>query len=146
MITRPQGQYVITGATGLMGSFALLRLSRETDIKVRAVWHEKEPWIFSENIEYVRADLTRSEDAQRVVQNMEYLLMFAGELSTAAVISKNPVRPVMESLKINVNVLEAAHEAGIKKCLWLSSHTGYPQHQGPLSEEDFFKEEPAEIH
>ncbi len=41
---------LVSGATGLMGTTALLRLKDYPDISVRAAYHNKEPFVFADNI------------------------------------------------------------------------------------------------
>lgn len=139
------GNYLIAGATGLMGTHMLMRLSNVPGIKVRAVFHLRKPVFFADNISYVQADLRNCEDCKSLVAGMDYVFMFAGILSTAAVIAKNPVSPVTENIVMNSMILEAAYLGGVKKFLWLSSSTGYPQSDMSLKEEQMFEGDPVDV-
>lgn len=138
------GNYLIAGATGLMGTIALSRLSSLSGVNIRAVYHQRQPRIFAENISYVKADLRNLDDCKRVVEGIDYVFMFATVLSTAPVMAKNPVSHITTNMIMNAQILEASYFAGVKKFLWLSSSTGYPQKEGLIKEEDMFEADPPD--
>jgi len=140
-----KGNYLITGAAGLMGSTALSKLSNQAGVNIRAV-DLKEPRISADNISYFKADLRDFNQCREAVKDIDYVFMFAGILSTAPVIAKNPVSPVTSNLVINSQMLEAAYFAKVKKFLWLSSSTGYPLKEGILKEENMFDNDPPDIY
>ena len=43
-----------------------------------------------------------------------------------------------QTLTMDVNTLEAAHQAGVTKCVWLSSAAAYPSSTAPVKEEEMF--------
>ena len=137
---------LVSGATGLMGTTALLRLKDYQDISVRAAYHNKEPFIFADNISYVKADLRDFEDCKKIVEDVDYVFMFAAVLSTAPVIAKNPVSHIRSNLAMNTQMLEASYSAGVKKFVWLSSSTGYPESRHPLKEDDMFAGDPPDVY
>lgn len=133
---------LVTGAAGFVGTHFLNRLKNVPDVRVTAVFHARKPMVVGDNIVYVRADLENFDDCKRVSKDMDYVCSFAGRLSTAAIMAKNPLGPVRENTIIHVQMLEAASEAGVKKYLWLSSTTGYPAMDRSLREDDFFAADP----
>jgi len=137
---------LIAGATGLMGTTALLRFKNYQGVSVRATYHKKEPFIFGDNISYVKADLRNFDDCKKVVKGVDFVLMFAAVLSTAPVIAKNPVSHITSNLTMNAQMLEASYFAGVKKFIWLSSSTGYPESQHALSEDHMFTADPPDVH
>ena len=140
-----KGQPVlVTGATGLVGSNLIKRLLAEGAF-VRATVHRKPPVIDDENIDYVRADLTRGEDCRAVVEGQRYVFMCAASTSGAAAIAGTPMVHVTPNVLINTQMLAAAYEAGVEKFLWLSSTTGYPPSSyRPVREDEMFDGEPYE--
>ena len=135
---------LVTGATGFVGSNLLLKLL-EAGARVRAVAHRRPPVIEDKRIGYVTADLTRQEDCQDAVRGMDYVFHCAASTSGAAVISKTPLVHVTPNIVMNARLLEAAHAAGVKKFLWLSSSTGYPPTGArPVREEEMFAGDPYE--
>ncbi len=141
-----QGRYLVTGAAGQMGTFALMRLRNLPNIYVRAVYHKKKPNIFADNISYIQADLRNPDDCKKIVDGIDYVLMFAGILSTAPVMARNPVSHITENMIMNAQMLEVSYFAGVKKFLWLSSTTGYPVLDKELVEEDMFCEDPPDTY
>jgi GDP-L-fucose synthase len=141
-----KGNYLITGATGLMGTIALKRLGNLPGINIKAVYHRKEPFVFADNITYVRADLTSAETCGEIVKGCDYILSFAGILMTAPVLAADPVSPVTKNIRMMALLLDAAYSACVKKFLCISSSTGYPDREVPLHEEDMFLSDPAEAY
>jgi len=140
------GNYLVTGATGLMGTTALLRLSDLPGINVRAAYHQRKPRVFAKNISYVQADLRKFDNCKEMIKDIDYVFMFAGVLSTAPVIARNPVSHITSNMIMNAQMLEAAYFARVKKFLWLSSSTGYPPKEGVLKEEDMFDGDPPDVY
>lgn len=139
-----KGNYLVAGSTGLMGTTALLRLKDQPNVNVKAVYHNRKPHIFADNIEYVQANLKNPEDCKQIVKDMDYVLMFAAILSTAPMVAKNPVSHVTDTMIMNAQMLEASYFEKVKKFVWLSSSTGYPMVDGTISEEDMFKGDPPD--
>ena len=138
------GTYLVTGATGLMGTTALKRLQNVPGVAVRAVYHRRKPHIFAGNITYVQADLEKSADCEEVVDGIDYVLFFAGILMTTPVLAANPISPLTSNLLMHAQMLEAAYRARVKKYLLISSSTGYPAQEKPLQEEDMFRGDPGD--
>ncbi|MFH1996539.1 MAG: NAD-dependent epimerase/dehydratase family protein [Candidatus Omnitrophota bacterium] len=144
MQTISRGNYLVAGATGLMGTTALLRLKDVTGVHVRAVYHTRKPKILADNISYIKADLRDLDECRKAVEGIDHLLMFAAVLSTAPMMARDPVSHVTSTLIMNARMLQAAYFARVKKFLWLSSSTGYPLKERPLSEDDMFAGDPPD--
>jgi GDP-L-fucose synthase len=141
-----KGRYLITGASGLMGTTSLLRLKNIPGIKVRAIYHKQKPIVEGDNIEYICGDLRNKEFCLEISKDIDYLFMFAAVLATASNNARNPISPINDTLIMNVHMLEAAFLAKIKKYVWLSSSTGYPDKTDLLSENDMFIGEPPKVY
>ena len=133
---------LVAGAAGFVGTNFIKRLVDVEDCDVLGVYNTNKPIIEANNISYVQADLRNLDECKRVVKDADYVCMFAGRLSTVAVMSQNPLGPVTDNTVINVNMLDAAYSAGVKRYLWLSSTTGYPEMGYQMTEEDFFVSDP----
>ncbi len=145
-VTAPQGRYLVLGATGLVGTHALELLNNAPGIQVRAVYHKRKPFIQAPNIEYAQADLTDAHALPPLFKDADYVMMFAGVVSPPPVMSKNPIDPAMQTLRMTMHCLEAAYHAGVKKFLWLSSTAGYPSAEGKLKEEQMFQGDPPDVY
>ena len=122
---------VVAGASGFIGTNFLNRLAGIKEYDILGVFNTNKPKIKADNINYVQADLRNLIECKAVVKGVDYICMFAGQLSTTALMLKNPLGPITDNTVINVNMLEAAYSANVKKYLWLSSTTGYPSQEKP---------------
>lgn len=136
------GLYTVAGAAGLMGTAALRRLHGAPGVSVRAVYHRRRPVIEVDTIEPVQADLRDEEACRSVCAGADYVFMFAGILSTAAVLARDPVAHIVDNVAMTTRMMQAAYESRVKRFVWLSSSTGYPQQESPLTEDDMFRADP----
>jgi len=129
---------LVAGGTGFVGVNLINKLL-SLGVNVRATIHRKDPVIRDERIEYIRCDLTKREDCQKVVEDMDYVFMCAANTSGAAVMEKTPLVHVTPNVLMNTLILEAAYEAKIQKFLWFSSNSVYPVTDYPVKEEEMMK-------
>ena len=81
---------------------------------------------------------TRRQKFKRVFEGTDYVINFAGQLTTSKVLRRNQVDPIIYNLKIFLNVIRSSWNARVKKFFWLSSTTGYLETKKNLVEEDMF--------
>jgi len=134
---------LVCGGAGFMGSNLILALL-QTGAKIRATYHIKKPQIKNQKIEYIKSDLTRSQDCKRVSSDVNFVFMCAANSSGAAVIEKSPLVHVTPNVIMNALMLEAAYEAGVEKFLFVSSNTVYPPFTHPVKENEIFAGDPFE--
>ncbi len=135
MTSIPPGRYIVAGASGLVGSHALQRLMRCTDARVTALFHKKKPMIVWPGLEQVQVDLCDKPAVCSAFKGGDYLLLFAGVVAPGPVMARDPVGIAISNLRILTTALDAAWEVGIKKVVWLSSTTVYPDVDGPMTED-----------
>lgn len=133
---------LIAGATGLMGTHTLLRLRELPDVFVRATVHDRDPFVNASNISYVKANLTTADDCERVVEGIDYVLMFAAKIDRRS----SSWDSIFQTLEMNTQMMKAAYNAGVKKYLWLSSATGYPPASRAITEDQMFLGDPPDSH
>ena len=126
---------LVTGGAGFVGTNLILNLLKK-GAKIRATIHKKPPQIKNPKVEFVKADLTKPSDCKKVVEGVDCVFMCAANTSGAAVIEKTPLSHVTPNVIMNSLMLEAAHKAGIKKFLFISSNTVYPLTHFPVKEDD----------
>lgn len=126
---------LVTGGSGFVGTNLILKLL-ENGVNVRATIHKKPPQIKNKNIEFVKADLTKSNDCKNVVEGIDFVYMCAANTSGAAVIEKTPLAHVTPNVIMNTFMLEASYNANVKKFLFISSNTVYPHTNYPVKEDD----------
>ena len=129
---------LVTGASGFVGTNFLNSVKNDSEFEILATFHSRKPSVQARNISYVQADLRKMEVCKKIVTKIDYVCMFAGRLSTIAIMNKHPLGPITENTIINMQMLEAAYLAKVKKFLWLGSTTGYPKADRPLREDSFF--------
>ncbi len=135
-----QGRNVlVTGGAGFIGSRLVERLLA-VGARVRATLHQKDAVLSDDRIEYVRGDLMQAEDCRRACEDMEYVFLCAANTSGAAVMETTPLVHLTPNLIMNARMLEAAHAAGVKKTLFISSNTVYPVSDSPVQETDVTNE------
>lgn len=66
----------------------------------------------------------------------EYVFFFAAKRTSILEKVSHPVDGCLDSIKMTVNVLEAAHKFGVRKLLLASSGLAYPQTDGESVDED----------
>lgn len=126
---------LVTGGSGFLGTNLILELLKE-GAKVRATIHKSPPQIKDSAIEFVKADLTKRIDCERVTKGIDFVFMAAAVTSGAKVIEKTPLVHVTPNVIMNSLMLEASHKAGVKKFLFISSNTVYPLTDYPVKEND----------
>jgi len=130
---------LVTGGAGFIG-VNLIRRLLELGANVTATLHRNEPLIIDEKIRYVRADLCQHGDCATAVSGAEYVFMCAAETSGAGIIDKNPLLHLTPNVLMNLSMLDAAYNAGVKKFLFISSNIVYPLTDYPVKESDVTNE------
>ncbi len=138
------GRYLILGASGLLGSHALLALRDKENIHVRAVGGRRLPRVEGANINANCVDLSALEGLAELFKEVDYVFVCAGLLSTTPVLAADPFHSVLTTLRVSINAIEAAWRAGVKRCVIISSSCGYPESNKPLKEDQMFQGEPPE--
>jgi GDP-L-fucose synthase len=136
---------LVTGGAGFVGINLIQRLlGKDDDVRIRATLHKHGPVVHNDRVEYVTADLTREEDCAAAVRDCDYMFMCAAVTSGAQVVHDRPLTHVTPNVVMNARLLEAAYAAGVKKTLFVSSSTVYPDSSEPMKEEDADSGEPYE--
>lgn len=137
---------LVTGGTGFIGMNLIQRL-RSLGAYVRTTLHKKAALLSDKKIEYVWADLTSSEDCQKVVKDIDYVFMCAAVTSGAAVMTSTPLAHVTPNVVMNTQMLDAAYRAKVKKVLFISSSAAYPPTEDrPVSEDEMFLGDPDPVY
>ncbi len=126
---------VVMGGAGFIG-VNLIRRLLNLGAKVTATLHNNPVVIEDDRIKYVKCDLTKPEDCARALDGAEYAFMCAANTSGAAVIEHTPLVHVTPNVVMNTLALEAAYKTGVKKFLFISSNTVYPDVDHPVREDE----------
>lgn len=137
---------LVTGGAGFIGSNLARQLS-EAGARVRTTLHIRNPNDPIAEAEYASADLQALDACREVVKDMDYVFMCAANTQGAAVMTGTPMAHVTPNVVMNTYMLEACHQAGVKKFAFLSSGAAYPDTGArPVSEPEMFSGEPADVY
>lgn len=125
---------LLTGSTGLVGSTILERLANGP-WDVVATAKSRTPHLTAPNITFIPADLRDATACGEVVKGVDLVIHMAANTSGAASMAGDPLQHVTPNLVMNSALLEAAYKAGVKKVVWPSSTTGYPDSDEPVTED-----------
>ena len=130
---------LVAGGAGFIGANLINRLL-SLGANITATLNSKPPVIIDDRITYIHCDLRLSEDCLEVCKNIDLVFMCAANTSGAGVIAKTPLVHLTPNVSMNINLLEAAYLAGVKKFLFISSNTVYPLTDYPVKEDDVTNE------
>src|SRR5260370_42605777 len=95
----------------------------------------------------MKVDLRRTEHCTQALKGLDYAFMCAANTQGAAVIREKPLAHVTPNVPMNTYCLEAAHLAGVKRYLFLSSGAAYPDtaHR-PAEEHEMLARDPVAVY
>jgi GDP-L-fucose synthase len=126
---------ILVAGSGFIGTNLTNRLAA-MDARVTATWHRQRPRWPVPGVDYVRCDLTRLDDCERVVQGMDYVFMCAARTSGAALLEADHISMLTPNVMMNTALLDACYRGGVKKYLFVSSSTVYPVVSHPVLEDE----------
>lgn len=132
---------LITGSAGLLGSHLMEKL-RVLDHSITGTYHSREPGVIDGNIIYTLADLMLLEDCKRVVKGADIVFLCAANTGGIAKTAKSS-RSIVDSLQINMQLLDQCALEGVQHTFLISSTTVYPDRNTPLCEYDGFTDDPS---
>lgn len=130
---------LVTGGAGFVGVNLIQRLL-DQGAYVTATLNRKDAVLKDARVTYIRGDLRLQENCAAAVKGMDYVFMCAANTSGAAVMEKTPLAHLTPNILMNISMLEAAYQAGVKKFLFISSNTVYPLTDFAVKETDVTNE------
>jgi GDP-L-fucose synthase len=132
---------VVTGGSGFIGSHFLNELVKR-GAKVKTHTYHSPLQVESNNIEVVpNINLTKLEDCIKLVEGADYVIHCGGKVAHPSTVPTD-VQIGLIQLNLIGNVLEACAKTKVKKFLDLNSSTGYPDIRKPLTEDEYWVDEP----
>lgn len=120
---------LVTGASGFIGSRLLKMLYETGYTNLRAVSFARSlrnDFDGIENVEHITGDLQTAEFCEKVVQNVDVIFHCAANTSNALDTKVNPLIHVTANVEMNVNLMEQAWKNSVRKFMYISSNTVYP--------------------
>jgi GDP-L-fucose synthase len=130
---------LVTGGAGFVGVNLIARLL-DLGAKVSATLHRRSAVLQDARIRYLQTDLRRPEDCAAAAKGADFVFMCAANTSGAGVMANTPLAHLTPNVLMNVSMLDAAYQAGVKKFLFISSNTVYPLTDYAVKEGDVTNE------
>ncbi|MDD5070027.1 MAG: NAD-dependent epimerase/dehydratase family protein [Candidatus Omnitrophica bacterium] len=127
---------LICGATGFIGRNLVEHFAKNDSYQVFATHLKRDPYSLS-NVTFLRADLTNSEDVNRVVKGMDIIIQAAATTSGAKEIVSKPHYHVTDNAVMNSLIFRAAYEQGAEHVVFFSCTVMYQPSSVPLKESDY---------
>jgi len=136
---------LVTGGGGFIGSHLVERLL-EHGAKVRVAGRSEKPHnLIScfEEINYVRADLSRMRNCLKVIRGMDVVFHLASKVAGIEYNFSHPAEMFKANTSLNLTMLEASRIEHVERYLCTSSTCVYPRYcKVPTLETDGFKDDP----
>ena len=114
---------LVTGASGLIGKNLVDYLS-SFNCALRIHLHKSLPkGGFSKKLKVTKGDLCDKKVCLRATKNIDIVIHCAAKSEDAKTIPENPKKLVTENAVMNSYLLDAAHENGVKRFVFISSTT-----------------------
>lgn len=115
---------LVTGGTGLIG-IPLVRKLYELGANVRVVSLDQDS-PFDQEIEFIRDDICDRNVCDRVVDDMDIVFHLAGIKGGIGVAKTKASTFLLKNILMNMQIMEAAREAQVRRFLYTSSICIYP--------------------
>jgi GDP-L-fucose synthase len=120
---------LVTGASGFIGSRLLKMLWELGYTNLRATSFNRNlrnDFDGTENIEHIKGDLQTAEFCQLISKDVDVVFHCAANTSNALDTKFNPLLHVTPNVEMNVNLMEQSWKNKVRKFLFISSNTTYP--------------------
>ena len=136
---------VVTGGSGFVGTnFLLELLKRDADITTHT--HIRHMEIEDDRIRVVEnIDLFKLDDCIKLLEGADYVIHCGGYITNPSEVRTN-IQVLLHNINSTANVLEASAKCGLKGFLDINSSTGYPDRRYPITEDEYWEDEPHEAY
>jgi len=132
---------VVTGGSGFIGTHFLKELV-DRGARVRTSTNKSSLQFESDEvIVYPNLDLLNLDDCIKLTEGADYVIHCAGEVAHPSSVPTD-VQISLKQLNLIGNVLEACAKNKVKRFLDLNSSTGYPDIRRPITEDEYWVDEP----
>jgi len=138
---------LVTGAGGFIGTWLVRRLKQE-GFWVRGADIKRPQWSATEADDWRPLDLRYPGNCRSACEGIDRVFNLAADMGGMGFITTHDAEIIRNNTMINVNMIEAAHQAGVDRYLVSSSACIYPNYLQdsmdalPLREEDAYPADP----
>lgn len=127
----------VAGGAGMAGSAIVeALLARHPGVRVRASYRVTPPGISDPRLEHVQVDLSSRQALADSMQGCEAAVMAASESGGIKMLSEAPWRQVTPNLMLAAIWLDALHDAGVRRALFVGSASVYQPFEGRIREDE----------
>jgi len=132
---------VVTGGSGFLGSNYIEGLVKR-GANIFTHIHQKP---LQTNVEGVNVmpycDLTNLDDCIKLIDGADYVIHSGGNIAHPSTVPTD-IQISIQNINVLGNVLDACNKTGVKRILDLNSSTGYPDRRYPITEDEYWDDEP----
>jgi GDP-L-fucose synthase len=127
---------LVTGGSGFIGTNLLKALTKLNRYKITATYFSSKNFYRVKTIRYIKTNLENPKSCLKIAKNIDTIVMCAANSSGAAVMEKTPLVHLTPNIRMNLNMLEAAYLCSVRKFVFVSSNTVYPESNLAMKERD----------
>jgi GDP-L-fucose synthase len=132
---------VVSGGSGFIGTHFINELL-DRGAKVKTSIHKNSLKIQDERIEVVEnIDLEKLDDAIKLIDGADYVIHTAGYIGHPSGIATD-FQIALNQITVITNEFESSYKSGVKGFLDVNSSTGYPDRRYPITEDEYWDDEP----
>lgn len=126
---------LITGASGFVGTNLCKSISK-SKYYIYGNFLKKKNFKKFKKVKYIKKNLLSFKNCKEITKNKDIVIMCAAISSGANVIINNPLAHFTPNIIMNNNILQACYENNVKKLIFISSNTVYPNSKKKMKESD----------
>lgn len=130
---------LVTGASGFIGSHVLRTLYESGYKNLRSTTYSRtlrKDFYGWETVENHHGDLRTKEFCEKVSKDIDVVIHCSANTSNALDTKFNPLLHVTPNIEMNTNLMEQSWRNGVKKFIFISSNTVYPEMGQDFCRED----------
>ena len=125
---------LVLGASGFIGSNLVHKLV-ELGADVSGTYFSKNRNDVFQEIEMKQCDATKREQLTEILIGIDYVFIACAITSGSAVMRKTPFVHLSDNMVMNTRILESCDDSKVKRVLFISSSTVYPNSSEVMTEE-----------
>ena len=132
---------VVTGGSGFVGTHYLDELLLK-GANVVTYTHERPLQIQDDRIEVLEdIDLEKLDDCMKLVKGADYVIHSAGKICHPSDVPTD-FQVAVSQITLISNLLESSYKSNVKGFVDINSSTGYPDRRYPITEDEYWDDEP----
>ena len=117
---------LVTGASGFIGSRLIKHLYENGFTNIRTTSFSRDLREYYDGIEHMKGNLQNADFCEEVSKDVDVVFHAAANTSNALDTKVNPLLHVTPNVEMNVNLMEQSWRNKVRKFIFISSNTTYP--------------------